>query len=107
MKKLKKGLFKDQTGLSSILHLHGDFNIPTDDHPNMKKRFKSRLDQNQQSLEKIDEERLGSPVAPKLNFKSLLSDADHQYLTALPFVATDDELDMQNTSHPNGDINQT
>ena len=31
-KKHKKGLFKDQAGLSSILHLHGDFQIPNDYH---------------------------------------------------------------------------
>jgi hypothetical protein len=31
-RKQTKGLFKDQTGISSILHLHGDFQIPNDDH---------------------------------------------------------------------------
>ena len=47
-------------------------------------------------------------MAPRLNFKSLLSEADHEYLSALPFIATDDEPgNYLESSLPNGDLNNT
>jgi hypothetical protein len=61
--KKKKGLFKDQTGISSILHLHGDFNIPTDD---VVKKGKMVRNRDATSLERIIEEK--PKIVEPLNF---------------------------------------
>jgi hypothetical protein len=61
--KKKKGLFKDQTGISSILHLHGDFNIPTDDVVKKGKMLRKR---DTTSLERIIEEK--PKIIEPLNF---------------------------------------
>ena len=61
--KKKKGLFKDQTGISSILHLHGDFNIPTED---VLKKGKMVMKMDTTSIERIIEEK--PKIIEPLNF---------------------------------------
>ena len=61
--KKKKGLFKDQTGISSILHLNGDFNIPTED---ILKKGKMLRKRDTTSLERIIEEK--PKIIEPLNF---------------------------------------
>ena len=91
-------------GISSILHLHGDFNIPNDDVVNKGKMMKKR---DTTSLEKIIEEK--PQIVEPLNFQKLISEADHDYLTALPFITTEDLRGQEDTegSIPRGEINQT
>ena len=60
------------------------------------------------SLERIIEEK--PYIIEPLNFKKLISEADHDYLTALPFITTEDlrgQADDLEGSIPRGEINQT
>ena len=67
------------------MHLHGHFNIPADDVVKKGKMLRKR---DTTSLERIIEEK--PKIIEPLNFQKLISEADHDYLTALPFITTED-----------------